>query len=104
MSTDEAMGSAARSVEHATGQLLIWATRAAGPSTTVNYVAAGRQAVREIDEAIRYLREARAELTSEIRVDDEERAIRVDQMLAEWRAEREQLGERGAKPTGTTNP
>jgi hypothetical protein len=51
------------------------------------YVHAGRAAVDAIDSAIRVLHNARGRLTGQLREDDNERARRVDQMLAQRRGE-----------------
>lgn len=93
---------AAAFVADAAGQLRLWAAKETDAVAGASYVAAGHQAIREIDEAIHALHEARQALIGEIRVDDEERAIRVDLMLAGYRAARLADDERDAKPVVTT--
>ena len=48
-----------------------------------SYVGDGHEAIRLIDAATRELYQVRADLVHEIRADDDERAVRVDRMLAE---------------------
>jgi hypothetical protein len=53
-----------------------------------NYVGDGHDAIRLIDTATRTLYEIREALIGELRVDEDERAVRVDRMIAEFRARR----------------
>jgi hypothetical protein len=53
-----------------------------------SYVGDGHEAIRLIDAATRELYRLRADLAHEIRTDDDERAVRVDRMLAELKARR----------------
>ena len=53
-----------------------------------SYVGDGHEAIRLIDAATRELYRVRADLVHEIRADDDERAVRVDRMLAELKARR----------------
>ncbi|MEU0560932.1 hypothetical protein [Dactylosporangium sp. NPDC006015] len=59
-----------------------------GPDTSGARVRAGHDALTAIDSALRALYDARAALVAEIRRDDVERAARVDELLAQVRAER----------------
>lgn len=53
------------------------------------YVAAGHDAVGHIDEALKALHAVRAALISELRKDQDERAVRVDAMLADIKERRQ---------------
>lgn len=53
-----------------------------------NYVQAGHDAVKAIDQAIGELYRARGILVVELRADEDEQAARVDLMLHEWRESR----------------
>ncbi len=52
------------------------------------YVGDGHETIRHIDAATRELDRVRAALVGEIRDDEDERAVRVDRMLAEFKARR----------------
>jgi hypothetical protein len=58
----------------------------------------GHAAIEVIDEIVRDLYQVREQLISELRTDEDIRAVRVDAMLAEHRARREAA----AAPTGVT--
>ena len=55
---------------------------------TTAYVSDGHAAIRFIDDLIRELHSVRAALITQIRIDEAERAARVDELLAAWRATR----------------
>ena len=61
-----------------------------------SYVGAGHEVIRLIDTATRELYRVRAALVREICADDEERAVRVDRMIAEFKARRQ--GDRASDP------
>ena len=63
-----------------------WYTRQTTEEHT--YVADGHDAIRLIDSATRTLYRVRGALIGEIRADEDERAARVDRLLAECRARR----------------
>lgn len=52
-------------------------------------IKAGHGAIEAIDELIRHLHGVRSQLVTELRADEDARAVRVDAMLAEARARRE---------------
>lgn len=63
-----------------------WYARRTGPGHT--YVRDGPEAIHLIDAATRQLYQVRSVLVGEIRADEDERAVRVDRLLADLRAER----------------
>lgn len=63
----------------------LWHSRQATPDRT--YVSGGHAAVDAIDDLLRNLYALRTRLISELRIDEKERAARVDHLLAEYRAE-----------------
>jgi hypothetical protein len=65
-----------------------WQARRTDHRTGRSYVTAGHAALTIIDGMAADLRRVRAQLLGEIRRDEDERAVRVDLMLAQWRAER----------------
>lgn len=69
-----------------------WHARQTDVAAGRSYVAAGHDCITSIDDALRNLHTARTALISEIRVDEIERNIRVDEMLAQLRAERAARG------------
>jgi hypothetical protein len=73
-----------------------WYARRTDPGHT--YVRDGHEVVRLIDAATRQLYHVRAVLGGEIRADEDERAVRVDRLLADRRAER------ADPPTDRTDP
>jgi hypothetical protein len=56
---------------------------------THNYVAEGHEAIHFIDQLLRELYRVRAALVGEIRTDEDERAERIDRLIARCRADRE---------------
>lgn len=58
-------------------------------TATRTYVADGHDAIDAIDHLLREMYGIRAALITEIRVDEDERAVLVDRLLAQCRAERE---------------
>lgn len=63
-----------------------WYARQTTPGHS--YVADGHEAIRLIDAATRELHRVRAALIGEIRADEDERAVRVDRVITEFRARR----------------
>jgi hypothetical protein len=72
-------------------------------TATHTYVADGHNAIGSIDHLLRELHRVRAELVAEIRVDEDERAIRVDRLLAQCRAERESRAAGRHEPSETND-
>ncbi len=66
------------------------------------YVADGHEAIYLVDELLRELHRVRAALVGEIRTDDDERAVRVDRLLAECCAERERRAGASCEPLNST--
>jgi hypothetical protein len=66
------------------------------------YVRDGHAAVRFLDELSGELFRVRAGLIRQLRVDEDERAVRVDRMLAGARATREGRPGAGGDPVGAT--
>ena len=62
-----------------------WHARQTDIGTGRTYVAAGHEAIRAIDAAGRALAACRGALVDELRRDEDQRAVRVDLMLAELR-------------------
>ena len=65
-----------------------------------NYVKDGHEAIRLIDAAVQDLYRVREKLVSEIRVDENERAARVDRMIAEFKSQRPEGLDSSAPPAG----
>jgi hypothetical protein len=72
-----------------------WYARRADPHT---YVQDGHEAIHLIDSATRDLYQVRSMLVGEIRADEDERAVRVDRLLADLRAGRD--GAVAGRPDG----
>ena len=66
-----------------------WSEREVAAGATASQTRAGHQAVAAIDDMINVLYKVRARLVPELRAGADERARRVDAMLAEARARRE---------------
>jgi hypothetical protein len=69
---------------------------------THTYVEDGHEAIYFIDELLRELHRVRGALVDEIRVDEDERAVRVDRLLAQCRAERERRAVASREAPGLT--
>ena len=80
MSVHDTLTIAAIKVSVARSDYRQWADRANGDGRT--YVGAGHDAVQRIDDALTALHEARRALARELRADEDERAARIDAMLA----------------------
>ncbi len=63
-----------------------WLARRAAPGRT--YVQDGHDAIGRLDAATHLLYQVRAMLVSQLRADEDERAVRVDRLIAELREER----------------
>jgi hypothetical protein len=71
-------------------------------TATHTYVADGHEAIYFIDELLRELHRVRAGLVGEIRADEDERAVRVNRLLAQCRAERERCAAARREACGPT--
>jgi hypothetical protein len=80
------LDAAVAALTDAAGYLTEW--RARQTTEQRSYVAAGHDCVGSIDTAVRALYDARTALTTEIRTDEIDRNIRVDELLARIAAER----------------
>lgn len=78
------LGPAHAAVVRGVEALAVWH----GPADTSGRVRAGHDAITAIDTALRALYDARAALVTEIFADNVERAARVDELLAQVKAER----------------
>lgn len=73
-----------------------WYARHTGEARS--YVTDGHETISLIDELLRELHRVRALLIGEIRHDEDQRAVRVDRLLAECRAARQRRAGDGREP------
>jgi hypothetical protein len=86
--TPAKLDAAAGALAAAAGFLAEWHARQTDVAAHHSYVAAGHDCIAAIDGALRGLYDARAALVTEIREDEIDRNIRVDELLARIAAER----------------
>lgn len=79
-----ALNKARDALGKASAAMRVWHLGVSGTlPVTTNYVISGNEAIQSIDLAIAELHAARAALIAEYRRDDDQRAARVDAMLAD---------------------